>query len=274
MSNYAQIYTKEGEALSDVLRQFQLEELKLLKEISRELQANNIDFYVIGGCSIGALRHKGFIPWDDDVDIAVMRKDFDRTEEVLSKVGGTMLYDPVESHKIPDAPLGHAYMLCDKPLEDSPRIDVFAIDNVPDSKLSRKYQKLCALIYHVCILRRPAENRGKLKKALTYAICNFVPKFMLDWLQRLSYKGLTKWQLSETEYVSNIFGVSGDRETVPKSYFGTPRFVPFEDTLVPIAEKAEEYNTHIYGDFMELPPEEKRVPSHFSNLTNEMEYVK
>ena len=83
------------------------------------------------------------------------------------------------------------------------------------------------------------------------------------FLQKLSYKGLTKWQNCQTEYVSNIFGVSGDNEKVPASYYGLARYVKFEDILVPIPEKAEEYNTHIYGNFMELPPKEKRVPSHF-----------
>ena len=235
----------------------------MLKEVSKRLQAENITFYIIGGSSIGALRHQGFIPWDDDVDIAIMRRDFDRAEKALADLGDEMLYDAVESHIIPDAPLGHVYSLDGDSLEYAPRIDIFAIDNIPDSKLGQKYQKLCSLIYHMCILRRPAENRGKLNKILTSVVCKCFPNFLLDFLQKISYKGLTKWKDKETEYVSNIYGVSREKETIPANYFGEARYVPFEDTIMPIPEKAEEYNTHIYGNFMEFPPEEKRVPSHF-----------
>lgn len=252
--------------MEDKLRQFQLDELKMLKEISDRLEAVGVQFYLIGGSCIGALRHQGFIPWDDDIDIAIMRKDFQKAEEALADLNGDMLYDPVEKHIIADAPLGHVYALNDGPMEEAPRIDVFAIDNVPDSQLSEKYQKLCSLIYHVCVLRRPAENRGKLKKIFTYIICKFFPNFLLDFLQKIAYKGVTRWKDTPTEYVSNIYGVSGDKEKVPASFYGTARYVPFEDALMPIPEKAEEYSTHIYGNYMEYPPEEQRVPSHFGKL--------
>ncbi len=245
------------------LRDFQLCELKMLKAVATCLEKEGIQFYLIGGSSIGALRHKGFIPWDDDIDIAIMRRDFNKAEAALSTLNGDMHYDAVENHIVPDAPLGHIYYLDGGLLDYAPRIDVFAIDNVPNSKICQKYQKLCSLIYHVCILRRPAENRGKLNKIFTSIICNCFPKFLLDLLQKLSYKGVTKWKDKQTQFVCNIYGVSGDHEKVPADYFGTARYVEFEDTVMPIPEKAEEYNTHIYGNFMEFPPEEKRVASHF-----------
>ncbi len=252
--------------MEDKLREFQLNELSMLKAVSNQLESAGVQFYLIGGSSIGALRHQGFIPWDDDIDIAIMRCDFQRAEDALKGLDETMLYDPVEKHVIPDAPLGHVYMNDGSPLEEAPRIDVFAIDNVPDSGALEKVQKLFSLIYHVCVLRRPAENRGKLMQMFTYAICKFCPKFLLDFLQKISYKVITRWKDTPTRYVCNIYGVSGDREKIPAEFYGTPRYVPFEDTVMPIPEKAEEYNTHIYGNFMEYPPEEQRVPSHFGKL--------
>ena len=227
--------------MEDSLRQFQLEELKMLKKLSDCLEKEGIQFYLIGGSCLGALRHKGFIPWDDDIDIAIMRRDFDKAEKVLVDLDDDILYDPVEKHTIPDAPLGHIYMLNDMPVEESPRIDVFAIDNIPDSKIMQKYQKLCSLVYHVCILRRPAENRGKLKKIFTYIICRFFPDFLLNFFQKVAYKGLTKWKDCQTEYVSNIYGVNGDKEKVPASFYGAARYVAFEDTVMPtVVEKVEE----------------------------------
>lgn len=238
----------------------------MLKAVSEKLNNAGVQFYLIGGSCIGALRHKGFIPWDDDVDLAIMRKDFDKAEKVLAELNDGMMYDSVENQVIPDAPIGHVYSLGYEPMDESPRIDVFAIDNVPDSPVAEKIQKLCSMVYHVCVLRRPAENRGKLKKIFTYIICNFFPKFLLDFLQKVSYKGVTKWKDTPTKYVSNIYGVSGDNEKVPAEFYGVARYVAFEDALMPIPEKAEEYNTHIYGNYMEYPPEEQRVPSHFGKL--------
>ena len=252
--------------MSESLREFQLKELQMLKAMAEQLETAGVRFYLIGGSSIGALRHQGFIPWDDDVDVAIMRKDFSRAEKALCQMDKKFLYDPVENHIVPDAPLGHIYFNDGRPLEEAPRIDVFAIDNVPDSPLSEKVQKLCSMIYHVCVLRRPAENRGKLKKIFTYAICKFCPKFILDILQKLAYKGVTKWKDTPTKYVCNIYGVSGDKEKVPASFYGIPRYVPFEDALMPIPEKAEDYNTQIYGNYMEFPPEELRTPSHFGKV--------
>ena len=243
-----------------------MKELEMLKAMAKQLEKANVKFYLIGGSSIGALRHQGFIPWDDDVDIAIMRYDFKKAETALAKLNKMFLYDPVENHIVPDAPLGHIYLNDGRPFEESPRLDVFAIDNVPDSAFWEKIQKLCAMIYHVCVLRRPAENRGKLKKMFTYAICKFCPGFLLDFIQKLAYKGVTKWKDVPTKYVCNIYGVSGDKEKVPAAFYGVPRYVPFEDTMMPIPEKAEEYNTQIYGNYMEYPPEELRVPSHFAKV--------
>lgn len=247
------------------LRQFQLNELEMLKEIAECLSRAEVQFYLIGGSCLGALRHKGFIPWDDDVDIAILRKDFDRAEKALAKLGAEMLYDPIENHRVPDAPLGHVYWLEDGVLEEAPRIDVFAIDNVPDSSFLERYQDIWAKVYHLCVLRRPSENRGRLNGILTKIICKF-PKFLLDFLQRRAYKVITRWKDCSTEYVSNLFGVSGKKEKVPAVFYGKARYVPFEDIMMPIPEMAEEYSTHIYGDYMAFPPEEERSPSHFTKL--------
>lgn len=114
--------------MADKLREFQLNELSMLKAVSNQLDSVGIQFYLIGGSSIGALRHQGFIPWDDDIDIAIMRRDFQKAEEVLKGLDAIMLYDSVENHIVPDAPLGHVYMNDGSPLEEAPRIDVFAID--------------------------------------------------------------------------------------------------------------------------------------------------
>jgi len=252
--------------MSRSIRQLQLQELEMLKEIADCLNKAGITFYLTGGSCIGVLRHKGFIPWDDDIDIGIMRSDFDLAEKALSELDDSMIYSAVENHIIPDAPLGHVFKN-EHPLDKAPCIDIFAIDNVPNGKIAKKYQSFCAKVYHLCVLRRPSENRGKLNHFLTSAICR-LPKKTLDFLQRMAYNGLTRWQHEDTEYVSNVFGVRGEKEVVPKAFFGKPRLEKFEDTQMPIPEKAEEYMTHIYGDYMAFPPEHERIPLHYADLHN------
>lgn len=238
----------------------------MLKKTKDCLDNAGITFYLTGGSCIGVLRHKGFIPWDDDIDIGIMRRDFDLAEKALAELDDTMVYSAVENHIIPDAPLGHIFKN-EANLENAPCIDVFAIDNIPDGRLAKKYQAFCAKVYHLCVLRRPSKNRGKLNAVFTKIVCSF-PKKILDFLGRRAYNGLTRWQYEDTEYVSNIFGVRGAKEVVPRAFFGKPRLAEFEDTQMPIPEKAEEYMTHIYGDYMALPPEHERVPLHYADLHN------
>lgn len=244
------------------LRQFQIEETAMLEAVANCLQKQNIRFYLLGGSCIGALRHGGFVPWDDDVDIAIMRCDFAAAEKALSELDASLIYDPVEDHILAEAPLGHVFK-ANLPLDQSPRIDVFAIDTVPQGALARKYQKVCANIYHLCVLRRPSKNRGTFNRVFTTVICKCLPSWLLNILQKMAYRGITRWQNKDTGYVSNLFGLRGDREIVPADYYGTPRFVPFEGLMMPIPEKAEEYMNHVYGDYMKLPPEEERAPVHF-----------
>lgn len=245
------------------LRQFQMVELAMLKQIDSRLRAEGIPYYLIGGSCIGALRHQGPIPWDDDADIGIPRRYFAKAEAVLQTLQEPYLYDPVERHRIQDAPLGHIYIKDGSPLTEGPRVDVFALDQVPDSGWKRRIQKFYSKVYHVCILRRPARNRGILKRVFTEILYRILPSKILDWLQKRSYRSITKWKDQDTRYISNLFGVRGDRETVPSEYFGVPRYVPYEDTQLPIPEHAEDYMTHIYGNYMEYPPEAERVPEHF-----------
>ncbi len=237
----------------------------MLKKIDRVLTEQGVCYYLLGGSTIGALRHGGFIPWDDDVDIAVLRKDFDRAEAAIATLTDGMFYDPVEHHKVADAPLGHLYLSEGDAPENSPRIDVFAIDSVPDKRISQKIQRFYAQVYHVCVLRRASKNRGMAKRIFTGMICA-LPNCILNALQRHAYRRLTAWSEKPTAAVCNFFGVHGKREVVPTAFYGTPRYVKFEDTQLPIPEKAEEYMTHIYGDYMTLPPEEERVPQHFGAI--------
>lgn len=251
------------------LREFQLNLLEMLKELDKVLKENKLPYFLLGGSALGAVRHKGFIPWDDDIDIGLWRNDFEKMEKILQeKLPKNLLYCKVGKNKIPHAPIGYLYDISnpDIPLEKVPTIDIFAIDNVPDNKIMEKIQNIFSEVYHLCIYRKPAQNRGKLAYIFTKYILTIFPNFLLDFLQNLSKKIIILYKDKETEYVNNIFGMN--YEKVKKEVMKMPILAKFEDKKFPIPILYDEYLRTLYGDYMKIPKEDKRQPKHKVDMFN------
>lgn len=247
------------------LRIYQLELLNILKEADKVLKNKNIIYFLVGGSVLGSIRHKGFIPWDDDIDIGLYRKDFEIMEEILEKYNFMNIkYVKIGEDYNNFEPIGRIYLK-----EDINRkiitkfIDVFPIDNVPENKFLKFIQYFFCQIYHTCIHRKPAKNRGKLAYYFTKGILKIFPNFLLDFLQNLSKKVITYWNKKETKEVANIYGIKGFyKEIMPREYIGNPILKEFEGEMFYIPEQWDKYLTHLYGDYMKLPSEEERKPKH------------
>ena len=250
--------------MNKTLREQQLDIVQMIKYLDEILKEKDIPYFLLGGSALGAVRHKGFIPWDDDMDIGIHRKDFNQIEQILSELPAPFLYEPVEKHIIPDAPMGHLRIrkVESDPLDTCPTIDVFALDGVPASQKLQKKQKFWALVYHLCIYRHPAQNRGKLKYLFTKAIITLFPNAFLNYLQRKAFRYITQWDSYNSPLTGNLFGFWEQKETVPSEYFHKPVLVEFEGLSLPAANHIHEYLTSLYGDYMQLPPLEKRQPKH------------
>ena len=250
----------------ETIREFQLGLLKILIELDKILKENNLSYFLIGGSALGAVRHKGFIPWDDDIDIGLPRKDFEKMEKIIkNKLKNDIKYYEIGNKKIIAPPIG---LITDwtgknESLKYAHSIDIFPIDNVPNNKFSRKIQNIFSLIYHLTIYRKPAKNRGKKAYYFTKLVLGLFPNFLLDFLQSLSKRIITYGNKNKTKDICNLFGMKKYyKEIMPREYIGNPVLKEFEGYLFPIPEQWDKYLTHLYGDYMKLPPKELQKPSH------------
>lgn len=236
--------------------------LELLIEFDRLMKKNGIDYFLVGGTALGSVRHKGFIPWDDDADVGVLRKDFEKVEKILEKeLNSNMKYYAVENLEKKRLPAG---LLVNKK-DERYGMDVFAIDNVPNNIFKRKIQNFFSLVYRVSVYRTAPVNRGKFNKIFITILLKIIPNKIWDIIMKHSKKLVVFWAEEETEMISNIFGSKGYwNEIMPLSYIKEKIEGEFEGHKFPIPKNYDAYLRFLYGDYMKLPPESERIPSHLN----------
>lgn len=248
------------------LRNMQLEIVNMLKDVDKVLSENNIHYVLMGGSVLGAIRHKGFIPWDDDADIGVFRKDFEKTEKLLSELK-QYTYDFADNHIIPDAPVGHLKLVNDNyKINFCPNIDVFPLDKVPSSKFKIKFLRIVANFYDLSNRRIPPKNRGKFNKIFFGIILKIVPNKIWDFIKKLSSSYIKNMSNKNYKNTGNIFGAWTEKEYFPTEIYSESVYADFENISLPIPKNYDFYLTQLYGNYMELPPEHKRIPKHLGEI--------
>lgn len=256
------------------VREVQLIQLELMKLIDKYCSDHGLKYYLIGGSCLGAVRHKGFIPWDDDIDIALMRKDYDKLVAGLQRYLPKDLY-AVQNYETDKAMIPALTRICiigtfvDIKSEHHLKnwkytyIDVFPLDNVPDSiperdKQRKQLQIIDRLIqlkqYH---LYRDSVFEVLLKKAVS-ACLSIIP---LKYLQNKRVKTMSKYKGRETINVCSTTSRYGYlKQVINRNIYGEPARLSFEGELFCVPQFYNEYLTHLFGaNYMQLPPEDKRV---------------
>lgn len=253
------------------LQQKLLESLKWFNEFCTD---NNLRYYAIGGTILGAIRHQGFIPWDDDIDVGMPRKDYEKLKEIAKTEKGRFRFETYDS-------IAEDYCYAFTKLYDTTTtlverkrvavvrgvyIDIFPLDGIGATKkegLSNYYRfKILNQIFEsrVNAIRK---GRSWIKNAAVLLL-RIVPDFVLD--QRLLRIKLNKigaeYDFDECKYGGNFFGAYWEREIMDLSLLGSPKYYHFEDMMIAGPEDAEGYLKHIYGDWRRLPSKEKQVSHH------------
>ncbi len=259
-------------------RAINVEELKkiqldILKHVDRFCKEHQIKYFMCGGSLIGAIRHKGFIPWDDDIDIMMLRDDYELfVSEYL--VNDESIYKMHSSRNVdgwflPFVKVENANTVLKEHIEKKytmgVNIDVFPIDNVPDDRnlqidMYKRWKKWFNI--HGLKLMSTMKGRTFIKNAIL-VFFHFVLTFV-------SYKYLVKKietnAMRFSNHETNCCGIAvwgyGEKEINLKSNFKDVIMMPFEGISVPVPVGYDNYLTSVYGDYMKLPSIEKRVSHH------------
>ena len=254
------------------LREIQLKELELLKKFDKFCQENRLEYFLCGGTLLGAIRHKGFIPWDDDIDVFMPRPEFGKLQKLLKKNNklenaeftSYFLKNSIYPYiKLED--MRSLYKESDA-VRDTNRIwiDIFAIDGFSNNQVLDfilvKTVKVLRFFLARFLKRAVLENEvNKIKKFFHLILSPIVLLFPANtWAKTIEAVCMTV-PYNKTAYVGGIQWGYGLNEKLPKS--GIERIdVEFEGCIFPGLKCYEQYLTQLYGNYMEFPPAEKRTP--------------
>lgn len=250
-------------------------DLEIVKKVVALCDRHNLLYYMLGGSMLGAIRHKGFIPWDDDIDLGMPRKDYERFLELAPKELGDSLrivnYKTDSSyHYYITRVLDTNTKVMENRFESEGKftnlsIDIFPIDGTPNNILLRKWycfrlmahRAMASLHYKDVIVTK---NRDWKEGLLLWIMLKLPTEKMFNHFNQLEKCDhlLKKYKMNSSLYSGNMMGAYKTRELIPTEWYGTSSFYDFEGIKLRGIKEYDKYLTRLYGDYMQLPPEEKR----------------
>jgi lipopolysaccharide cholinephosphotransferase len=260
------------ELTPEQLRAVQLKELEAMIIVDRICREHGIRYYLIAGTLLGAVRHRGFIPWDDDVDVAIPRKDYNRLMANGQKWLGEKYFlqnyktDQYCAHFFAKIRINgtlfreksNAHLNCHHGIF----IDLFPLDKVPAGKLWRRiHERILRGLMLLCQFKTKTLSKGSLKAKLFSFLC-FIAIFPLFFSRGRLGKILDRWMMryqnSSSRYVSYLFSNTAFGE----EDYGNPTEIEFEGCRFMAPSNYEGVLKKAFGDYMQLPPLEERIPRH------------
>ena len=252
-------------------------DLNIAKEVVKLCRKYDLRYYMLGGTMLGAIRHKGFIPWDDDIDLGMPRVDYEKfldiAQKELPQSFKVVNYRNTENYhyyitrildtetKVAEIRIGN-----DKEKYTNASIDIFPVDGTPNNCLLRKiyvfrilfHRAMMSLCYKDSIDKD--RKRSLPEKMLLLVLMKLpIEKMTSAYKQKcIIDKLMSKQDFDHSKYVANLMGAYRSKEIMPREVYGDGTLYPFEDTEFFGVDDYDGYLKRQYGDYMKLPPESSR----------------
>lgn len=255
------------------LRKLQMCELLIADEIKRVCEKNNIRYFIVAGTLLGAVRHGGFIPWDDDMDFGMLREDYDRFVEVCQKELSPdyvlQTWDTDENYPFSFGKLRlnntHIMESFSSPSNshDGIFVDIFPFDNAPDNYNERKKQERRYYLYKRVLWIKKGYGQNIKEESMIKHIKYNVSKRLCSPVPYRKVKNqfdkiIRKYNGYKTNRVVFDAPYSYEKNCIDIQWAKDLNVYEFEGHSYPGIRDYDAYLSHLYGDYMTLPPEDKR----------------
>ena len=260
--------------MNHLSRELKRIEMDILAQFLRICGELNLRYYIIGGTLLGAVRHRGFIPWDDDIDVGMPRADY----EVFLREGQKYLGNPyfLQTYLTdPEFTVNFAKIrntnttfletsLRGRHMNHGVYIDIFPLDFYPDDRRTEKKLRLKNWFYSGRIAATFYYNQPlPLHSRVKHFACRLVHPSVSSVLQ--AREELFCFVKNGSRVVNHC-GAWGDKEIMPSQWYGEGCELEFEGLKVTGPKDYHNYLTQMYGDYMKLPPEEERKGHHYCDV--------
>lgn len=273
------------------MREIGIEEMRsrlveMVVDIDKVCRENGINLYMSGGTLLGAVRHKGFIPWDDDIDMYLSRPDYEKLIEIMKERNKNSRYKFL-AHEIDDKYLypfakyiDTKTLLIEKGgyagVEIGLFVDIFPIDGLGQSVEEAKKQMKRVnpyILMNLSLLVKPWRKEVPFLKNAAIAVLRLIAKiYGANRIHEKMVKIVKEVPYETSKYVGEFIDEIGDKRIMLKEdmYHGYVE-LDFENVKLKAPVNWDKFLTQFYGDYMKLPPVEKRVMTHGYELYDKEE---
>ncbi|SEF55431.1 lipopolysaccharide cholinephosphotransferase [Eubacterium ruminantium] len=264
---------KEGyDGKLETVHKILLNQILMVDKICRK---HDIKYFLAGGTLLGAIRHHGFIPWDDDVDIMMLREDYDRFLTVLHKElpennfpqtpdTDSLNHQPFLKIRMDDTKFATKFTAKFPKMHNGIFIDILAHDRTASSSLGRKLHIMDTRMIRSLVFNKWGNSDIKFSGNKTVdGLANIGKKILpMDFLEKNMFKTLERYKGRNTGYLYDGMGRNLSRGAFPEEYLRETLYVDFEGELLPVPKEYDKYLTWLYGDYMKEIPASERHISH------------